>query len=141
MKANALLLLATILWGIWGIADKYAVSRAHPYTIQWMYSIPYIIFIPIWYFLSKKVETGNSFDIQAFGWAVIACICSMGAMLLLFFALRSKPASVAVAMTSAYPLVTLALALVMRTEHLTFPKVIGLLFIILGVIILQIFSA
>ncbi|MDR3573651.1 MAG: EamA family transporter [Anaerolineaceae bacterium] len=141
MKANALLILSTILWGIWGIADKYAVSRAHPYTIQWMFSIPFMVFIPLWYFLSKRAETGNSFDIQAFGWATLASVASILAVLLFLFALQSKPASIAVAITSAYPLVTLALALILKTEQLTLPKVIGVLLILAGIGVLQIYGS
>lgn len=137
MKTNALLFLATVLWGIWGIADKYALSRAHPFTVQWMYSIPYILFLPFWYFLSKKAAAGPTFDLQALGWSVLACICSVTAMALMFFAMRSQSASTAVALTSAYPLVTLLLAVVVRTEQLTVPKITGMLLIVAGVIVLQ----
>jgi hypothetical protein len=47
MRDNILLIGATILWGIWGIAIKFAVSRSSPFTAQWMFSILYILFIPI----------------------------------------------------------------------------------------------
>ncbi len=136
MKADLYLLLATILWGIWGFADKMAVTRTHPYTVQWVYSIPYILFIPVWYVMSRKAAPGAGIDPQAAAWTILASISSMAAMLFLFFALRSKPASIAMAMTAAYPLVTLGLAVVMKMEQLSAVKVGGMLLIILGVVLL-----
>jgi transporter family protein len=140
MNSSLLLIVATILWGVWGLADKYAVAHAHPFTIQWMYSLPYIILLPLWYFLSKRSAPSAPFDLHALGWSLLACLCSTAAMLLLFFALRDKPASAAVAMTSAYPLVTLLLAVLTRSEEWTLPKLIGCLLIIAGVVTLQIFE-
>ena len=106
MRDNILLLLATVLWGIWGFAIKLAVDRAHPFAVQWMYALPNIVFIPIWYFLARNAvpsaASGASagVDLPALGWASLAAICAIGAMLLMFFALQSKPATLAVAMTS-----------------------------------------
>jgi len=136
MKADFYLLLATFLWGIWGFADKMAVTRAHPYTVQWVYSIPYILFIPVWYVMSRKAAGGASLDPQAAAWTILASVASMAAMLFLFFALRSKPASIAMAMTAAYPLVTHGLAVIMKMEQLSAVKVGGMLLIILGVVLL-----
>lgn len=138
MKEVLLLILATILWGIWGVADKYAATRAHPFTVQWMYSLPYILFIPIWFYLSRRVVDSNQTNnIEALGWAVLASIASMMAMLLLFFALQSRPASFVVALTSAYPIITLLIGVLTGTETLSVQKAIGILFIVAGVIFIQ----
>ena len=140
MRDNVLLLLATVLWGIWGFAIKLAVDRAHPFAVQWMYALPNIVFIPIWYFLARKAVPGAAsavVDLPALGWASLAAVCAICAMLLMFFALQSKPATLAVAMTSAYPIVTLALALVTRAEILNLKHVFGIVLIIVGVIVLQ----
>ncbi len=148
MRDNIFLLLATVLWGIWGFALKLAVDRAHPFTVQWMYALPNIVFIPVWYWLAHNassaaasVGTGssaaNAIDLPALGWAGLAAVCSVGALLLMFFALQSKPATVAVAMTSAYPIITLALALVTHTEIFNLKHLAGIILIIAGVIVLQ----
>jgi transporter family protein len=136
MKADIYLLVATILWGVWGFADKMAVARAHPFTAQFLFYLPSLFFVPLWYLMSRKVGSGAAIDLQAAGWAFLASISSMLAMYLLFLALQSKPASIAMAMTSAYPLVTLTLAMVMRMEHLTLEKIAGMGLIIAGVILL-----
>jgi drug/metabolite transporter (DMT)-like permease len=141
MKTNmttiTALILATLLWGLWGIADKYAVEQAHPFTVQWMYAIPYVLTIPLWFWLGKTIQPQTNLNPTAFMWAIIASCCSMLALLLLLFALQRKPASLAVAFTSAYPLVTLLIASLMGAERVTLPKVAGLLLILVGLVVLQ----
>jgi drug/metabolite transporter (DMT)-like permease len=137
MDVTLLLLLATLLWGVWGVANKMAVSTAHPLSVQWMSSIPYIVFIPIWYWMSKSAVPNQGFDLPAFLWALLAAVATMLASLLLFYALQSTPASVAVATTSAYPIVTLIIGVLSKEESLTPLKVIGILLIIGGVTALQ----
>ncbi|MCZ7673269.1 MAG: EamA family transporter [Chloroflexi bacterium] len=56
MSPILLLILATILWGFWGIADKLALEQAHPYTIQWMYAVPYVILLPVFYGLAVRAQ-------------------------------------------------------------------------------------
>jgi bacterial/archaeal transporter family protein len=137
MTATILLLISTLLWGFWGIADKFAVTRAHPFSVQFYYSIPYLVLIPLWYFLSRRAEIQGPVDPQAVFWAMAASVSSILAVLLFIFALRDKPASIAVAITSIYPIVTLALALLTKSEALSFTKVLGILLITAGVMITQ----
>jgi bacterial/archaeal transporter family protein len=137
MTATILLLISTLLWGFWGIADKFAVARAHPFSVQFFYSIPYLVFIPLWYFLSRRSEIQGTVDPQAIGWAMAASTSSILAVLLFVFALREKPASTAVAITSIYPIVTLALAIISKSETLNPVKVFGILLIVAGVFITQ----
>lgn len=137
ISPNILLVIATILWGIWGIADKFAITKSNPYVVQWMYSIPYILVFPIWFFLSKKFSTAADVNTPAFIWSIVACLSSMAAMFLFFIALQSTSTSVAVAFTSAYPIVTLAFGVMTNTESFSIQKILGLFAIIVGVVILQ----
>jgi drug/metabolite transporter (DMT)-like permease len=59
------------------------------------------------------------------------------AMLLMIFAMRTEPASVAVAITSAYPVVALLLGVLLGEERLTAQRLIGLGLTVSGVIVLQ----
>lgn len=43
MSPILLLILATILWGIWGIADKLALEQAHPFSVQKLMGVVLII--------------------------------------------------------------------------------------------------
>lgn len=137
ISPNVLLIIATILWGVWGVADKFAVTKSNPYVVQWMYSIPYILVFPVWFFLSKKFSTAVDVNTPAFIWSVVACLSSMAAMFLFFIALQSTSTSVAVAFTSAYPIVTLAFGVMTNTESFSLQKLLGLLAIIAGVFLLQ----
>lgn len=137
MTTILFLILATILWGIWGIADKYAVTHAHPFTVQWMYTVPFILTLPLWYWLGRNTQPETNHSVTALAWAGLAGVASLLALLLLLFALQRKPASLAVAFTSAYPLVTLALAVILGAEKVSLYKVGGIGLIVAGLLLLQ----
>ena len=137
MKAYVALLLSTLLWGLWGLAAKKAVDLSHPYSVLWMYSVPYMVALPFWYWMGARFAHAPDNNSGAFLWAAVASLASLLAMLILFFALRSKPASVAVAATSAYPLVTMALAVFTGSESFGVGRLAGVLLIVVGIVIIQ----
>ncbi|MGE5141527.1 MAG: EamA family transporter [Rudaea sp.] len=137
MRTNIILIVAVLLYGIWGIANKFAVARAHPFTVQWMFAVPLIVSLPIFYWLGARFAPETNRDSAALFWAAVASAASILATLLLYFALRERPASVVVAITSGYPLVTLVLAVLAGTESFTLPKVVGVLLMFGGVVLLQ----
>lgn len=138
MKENILLIIATILWGIWGITNKYAVDRAHPFIVQWMYSIPVVLAIPLWYWLGMRTTPiGTQQDpSSALWWAIASGAAATLAVLLTFFALQNTAPSIATAITAAYPVVTLAIGVVLRIEEFSLQKLIGLALVIIGLIVL-----
>lgn len=137
MTSKTYLLLATLLWGLWALGEKYAVARVHPYTVQWMHSIPYVLLLPVWFLLARRAAPQAVMDWTALAWASGACVASLLAMLLLVFAMRTEPASVATAVTSTYPLVVLLLSVLTGEETLTSKRLIGLGLAISGVIVMQ----
>ena len=137
MSPIFLLILATILWGVWGIADKLALEHAHPFTVQWMYSIPFVVAIPIFFWLGTHAQPETNTSTPAFLWAVVASTASILVFVPMLFAMRSLPASLVVAVTAAYPLVTLVIAVMLRLETFSMQKVLGMLLIIGGVVVLQ----
>lgn len=136
MSPILLLMLATILWGIWGIADKLALEQAHPFTVQWMYAVPYVIAIPVFFWLSFRTQPENNFDMTTFFWAVVASVSSIMALALMLFAMRSQPASLAVAITAVYPLVTMLIAVFLKMETFSVQKLVGMVLIIGGLVVL-----
>lgn len=137
MFANILLLVSTLLWGVWGYTNKLAVDHAHPLTVQWMYSIPIALMIPIYYWLGATQAPATNLNGDALKYALISGVMSGVAVLLYFFAVRSTSASIATAITAAYPIVTLLLAVLFRTEDFSWRKLIGIIVVIVGVILLQ----
>lgn len=135
--STLLLIISTVLWGIWGFANGRAVANTHPLTVQWMYYIPSTLLIPLFYFLGARLAPDTNMDGSAFRYALISGFAAAGAALLFFFALRDTSASVAVAVTAAYPVVTLAIGVLVREETLDLRKVLGIAIIIVGVVIVQ----
>ena len=133
MHPNIMLLLSTILWGFWGFADRMAVSRVSAYTVQWMLSLPYVASIPLLYYLSTRQGGAYGLDMVAFGWAGAGSVASIVASVLLLMAMQKTPASTAVAVTAAYPVFTLILAVVARVESFSIQKLLGVLIVVIGV--------
>ena len=137
MTNDILLITATILWGIWGIANKYAVQNAHPFTVAWMYAVPSILLIPLWYWLGTRASPATALDRTAFVWAALASLTSIAATTLLFFVMQRQPASLVVAAVSAYPLVTLVIGVLAGIEKFSPLRLVGIVVIIVGVILVQ----
>ncbi len=136
MSSIMLLVLATILWGIWGVANKLALDQAHPYTVQWLFAIPYVLVIPIFFWLGTRTQSGNHLNGAAVFWTLLASVFAIIALLLMLFAMRSQPASLAVAVTAAYPLVTLFIAVLLGMETVSLQKVLGMVLIVGGLVVL-----
>jgi bacterial/archaeal transporter family protein len=132
-----LLIISTVLWGVWGFMSGRAVDNAHQFTIQWMYYLPSALLIPLFYFLGARVAPETNLDGMAFRYAVIAGVAALAASLLFFFALQDTSASVAVAITASYPVVTLAIGVLAREETLDLRKIVGIGIIIIGIVVLQ----
>ncbi len=135
--STLLLIVSTVLWGVWGFANGRAVGSAHPLTVQWMYYIPSALLIPVFYILGARLAPETNLDGSALRYALVAGFAAAGAALLFFFALRDTSASVAVAVTAAYPVVVLALGVLARDETLDLRKVAGIAIIIVGVVVVQ----
>jgi drug/metabolite transporter (DMT)-like permease len=137
MPANILLFLSTLLWGVWGLANKMAVAKAHPFNVQWMYSIPLVLFLPVWFWLANRSEMGIVFDRKAIIWSILAAVSMLGATLFLLFGMQKVSASTAVAFTAAYPVFTLLLAVLLGLETFSLKQLAGIGLIIAGVILIQ----
>jgi transporter family protein len=135
--ALVLLIFSTILWGVWGYVNGRAVAHAHPLTVQWMYYVPAALLIPVFYFLGSRLAPATNLDGSAFRYAAISSLAAAAAALLFFFALRETSASVAVAITAAYPVVTLLIGVSLREETIDLRKLAGIAVIIVGVVVLQ----
>jgi drug/metabolite transporter (DMT)-like permease len=132
-----LLIVATILWGVWGFANKIAVDRAHPFTVQWMYALPLVILIPIWFYLGRSQQPATNLDGSALLWSVVSGIAAALALTAMLFALRSSSPTAALALTSAYPIVTATIAYFAGIEKLTPGQLLAIGVIIAGVILFE----
>ena len=137
MSANFLLFLSAFLFGIWGLANKLAVNHAHPLTVQWMYSLPQLFILPLTFMITNRVSPQTTINKGALGWAILANLAGVAATLAVFFALRTTSASYATAITAAYPVFSLILAVMIGSETFSVMRLLGVVAIIIGVILLQ----
>jgi bacterial/archaeal transporter family protein len=69
-------------------------------------------------------------------WAMASGVLAIGGLIMLYVALGSGSAAKVVAISSAYPVVTLMLAAAFLSEALTVGRVAGTALIVLGVVII-----
>jgi drug/metabolite transporter (DMT)-like permease len=136
MLSNLSLVAALVLWGIWGLLHKQAVDRSHPLTVEWMNCAPYVVLIPVWFALGRRAAPATNLDPKVFGLAVAGALCGMIATLCVLFALRDRPASLVIAVTSGYPMVTFLLALATGVESWNPGRAAGIALIIAGIAVL-----
>ena len=131
------LILAAILFGVWGFANKHAVQGAHPFTVQWIYTIPYMLSMPFWYWMARRTVPEASSNPRTFLWTILASMCAISAVVLVFFALRHRSASFATSVTAVYPAITLFLAVLAGDESPNATRLGGIALIIGGVVLVQ----
>ena len=138
MTGLVAIVAALLLWGSWGLLHKHAVDRAHPFTVEWMTAVPYVILLPLWFTLGKKAGPAMNLDGRAFLYSAGGALCGLLATLCVLFALRDKPASLVIAATSGYPMVTFLLAIATRAESFNAGRAAGISLIIAGIVVLSV---
>ena len=127
---------ALLLFGAWGIFHKLAVDRAHPFTVEWMAAVPVVLLLPVWFVLGNRLAPATNFEPKAFLPAAAAGASGVIATILVLFAMRERPASVVIAVTAGYPMVTLLFALATKTEAFSAVRAGGVVLITVGVVLL-----
>lgn len=140
MNSSFLLLLVILLLTVGSVINKTVVGRAHPFTVQYMQSTVNLVLLPVWFYLSKKFAPQDGFDRTTYFYSVVGCIISGLGFVLFLSALKDKPLSVAVSYLSTYPALTLMLCAFLGMEKITIPRTIGIVFILMGVVLIQLFD-
>ena len=129
---------ALLAWGGWGLASRFAVAKAHPYTVQWLIAVPQIVTLPLWIFLARQNVPDTKPDISTMIWAFLTCGLTMLATLLYNMAMKTESPSTVIAVTSAYPMISLLFFVMLDVERLSWTQAAGCLFIVLGAVLVQI---
>jgi transporter family protein len=132
-------LLAFVLWGFWGLTSKMAINAIGPGNIFGFYVLSSMI-VPFAYVLFRRVrpERSRAGDPSRTAWvlggaALTLNVCGVFAF---SFALNAGFASLVVPISSAYPLVTVVLAVALLREKLDRLHVIALVFVIVGLTVI-----
>jgi transporter family protein len=132
-------LLAFVLWGFWGLTSKMAINAVGPGNIFGFYVVSSLI-VPFAYVSFRRVrpERSRAGDPSRTAWvlggtALALNVCGVFAF---SFALNAGFASLVVPISSAYPLVTVVLAVALLHEKLDRLHVIALAFVIVGLTVI-----
>ena len=127
--------LAFLGWGLWGFLAKVAFKYLDPQSTLIYQGIGTVVVVP-------AVLAIRQFDLpfHPIG-SVLACVSGLfGAVGALCFllALSQGKAAVVVSFTALYPLVTIALSVLILREAITLTQGIGIVFALLAVVLLAV---
>ncbi|MGE5330053.1 MAG: EamA family transporter [Deltaproteobacteria bacterium] len=136
MNPNLIALLIIIIWGIWTIVDKSLVMNIHPIYAEMYLAIASFLLVPLYLFLGKHFGIELEFNKSAALWTILSAVLAAAGGLLFLFLLLKKPASWTVAVTAAYPIVTLLIGKIFLKEQISLVGCIGVLLVVSGLIVL-----
>lgn len=134
-------LLAFALWGFWSLTAKIAVSKIGPGNVFGFYVISSVT-VPLVYMWFRRIRPGPSnvekpsWNSWVFGAAGLAL--NVTGTLVLSFALSMGLASLVVPVSSAYPLVTVTVALLLLGEKLNRLQLTALACVVTGLLLIVI---
>lgn len=123
---------ATFFWGIWGVAQKKAAMAMSPFLVMTVQNL--LIFAVA---AGVSVYLKPSPSGTGVWWSVVGGLASMLAMICFLFAVIDTRATVAQAVTAAYPVVTLVIAYFLMGETVTWIEGLGMGFVMAGVALLS----
>lgn len=132
-----LIIIATIIFGAGTFLRKVALTNLHPLQVEAVSAIVHVAFIVpcIWTFHTMMPE--GVWDRPGMLWAVLAAVTGCVAAIILMYALRmSNDAGTVSALVGSAPAVTLALSALFLGERVTPTSLIGIAFIIGGVVLI-----
>ena len=138
MDKNVFILwfLTILFWGITPIIEKIGLKSVEPLLALFIRTFSALIAIFLILLLSSSFNT-SSLNFKNVGILSLSGILSgfLG-MFTYFSLLKAKNASQIVPLTSTYPLVATFLAIIFLKEELTLFKILGTIFIVVGIYLL-----
>jgi drug/metabolite transporter (DMT)-like permease len=131
MTTNGLIIISIIGWALWSVANKFAVQKLSPFSMQIVGTITATLFLPFWF----KLNQGHAQNITPphILWSVASCVCATVAGTAYLFAIKDSDLGSTAALAATYPVLTFVMSIFLFNEAFTFAKVIGILFVIVGV--------
>ncbi|MGE5473659.1 MAG: EamA family transporter [Ignavibacteriales bacterium] len=136
MNPNVIAIIIIIVWGAWAAVDKNLVMNIHPIYAEMYLAIAGLLLIPLYFFLGRYFGIELEFNKAAAFWTIISAALAATGGLLFLFLLMSKTSSWTVAVTAAYPIVTLIIGSIFLKERVSLAGCIGILLVVSGLIVL-----
>lgn len=135
MPSSILLAITVIGWGAYHLFSKLATRTLPAPAIQLIGSICYVIAIPIYAIVLHKTIPEFKWHTSGIVWTILAWLSTATGTIAYTYALTKTSVSTAVIYAGSYPVLTFVLAVVFLREPFSWHKLIGLLFVLAGVII------
>jgi transporter family protein len=114
-----------------------AVDRIHPYQIQLVSTVVYVLLIPVWFQLCQK-QNLSSYDNMGIIYAAICITTSIiGAVCMGFTLNQSNNPGVISALVSLSPVITMALSIMFLHETLSPIKIVAFSLALLSAILVN----
>lgn len=141
MQTNIILLLVltAVLWGITPVMEKKALQNTSPLVglVFRNFTVSFILILAILFMnKTREVFTTSFRDMILFGLSGI--IAGLLAMVTYFSALKLGATSQIVPIAATYPLITAIICILFLGEQLTVIRILGTVFIIIGIWLVKI---
>ncbi|MCS6907565.1 MAG: EamA family transporter [Anaerolineales bacterium] len=128
--------LSLLTWGLWGFFGKVASRSISGEGLVLVSNLGWLATYPI-LVIAFRNHLRSSLSSGDLSWGILAGAVGSLGMLFFYFALERGEASRVVAITAAYPLITALLAFLLLGENFSLQKLVGLVFALIGVVILS----
>jgi drug/metabolite transporter (DMT)-like permease len=125
---------AAFFWGTWGVVAKLISDQVSPFTNHILFSVGMLFTLPL---VIKKVRTTTP-NRKGIIWGLVAGVLAVTGNVAVYQAFSSGGlAAIVIPVTNLYPLVTIAIALLVFKEKLNWINGIGILLAIPAVLMLS----
>ena len=134
-------LIIAFLWGLSPILHKSLLKKFHPLSLMLFLSLGYFLCLFLLLPFHYKRIKGDVFNLTTNDIKLIlisATITSFLANFLFYYVLKSNNCSIVAALGSTSPLFTLLIAYCLMTERVNAYGILGIIFIVIGVICISI---
>lgn len=125
---------AAFFWGTWGVVAKLISDTVSPFTNHVLFSVGMLLTLPL---IAKKLRAQRP-NRRGIIWGLVAGVLAVTGNVAVYQAFTSGGlAAIVIPVTNLYPLVTIAIALLVFKEKLNWINAIGILLAIPAVVMLS----
>lgn len=129
-----LLILTAVLWGSTPVLEKIGLGKVDPLTGVTIRSIAVTLTLVIYLLVTGKVKQVLNTDAKTIAiFSITGLMAGLIGMITYFTALKKGATSQVVPIAATYPLVAAILSIVILGEHVTLLRLLGTVFIIIGI--------
>jgi transporter family protein len=138
MMSWILILLTVIFWGSAPILDKFGLKNATPFQGLILRTTAIMIVLSVSLLFSHKLRGAFNLDAKTMlFFAGSGLLAGLFGVLTYYMALKEGNASRIVPLASTYPMIAFVLSILILRENFTLIKLMGTLFVIVGVLLLK----